>query len=80
MCSGGAGARRSRSTPFLQLLAYRQTVILEDDWCCRVEPAQLRSALEALARIAADPQLLVDFFVNYDCDLQASFGLHQRKP
>ena len=35
-----------------------------------MEPAQLRSALQALARLAADPQLLVDFFVNYDCDLQ----------
>jgi hypothetical protein len=29
------------------------------------------SALEASARIAADAQLLVDLFVNYDCDLQA---------
>ena len=42
--------------------------------CCRVEPAQLRSALQALARLAADPQLLVDFFVNYDCDLQVPAG------
>ena len=42
--------------------------------CYRVEPAQLRSALQALARLAADPQLLVDFFVNYDCDLQVPKG------
>ena len=41
----------------------------------RVEPAQLRSALQALARLAADPQLLVDFFVNYDCDLQVPQGV-----
>ena len=36
----------------------------------RVEPAQLKAALEVLAKLSADPQLLVDFFVNYDCDLQ----------
>jgi hypothetical protein len=33
--------------------------------------ASVASALEASARIAADAQLLVDLFVNYDCDLQA---------
>lgn len=29
------------------------------------------SALEASARIAGEPQLMVDLFVNYDCDLHA---------
>lgn len=33
--------------------------------------SSVASALEASARIAGDAQLLVDLFVNYDCDLQA---------
>jgi len=28
------------------------------------------SALEAMVKLCSDPQLVVDFFVNYDCDLQ----------
>lgn len=35
------------------------------------EAAVLASALEASARIAAEPQLMVDLFVNYDCDLHS---------
>jgi hypothetical protein len=33
--------------------------------------SSVASALEASARIASDAQLMVDLFVNYDCDLQA---------
>lgn len=33
--------------------------------------SSVASALEASARIGSDAQLLVDLFVNYDCDLQA---------
>lgn len=33
--------------------------------------SSVASALEASARMASDAQLLVDLFVNYDCDLQA---------
>ena len=30
----------------------------------------MASALEAMVKLCSDPQLIVDFFVNYDCDLQ----------
>lgn len=33
--------------------------------------AVVTSALEASARIAGEPQLMVDLFVNYDCDLHS---------
>lgn len=35
------------------------------------EASLLAPALEASARIAAEPQLMVDLFVNYDCDLHS---------
>ena len=35
-----------------------------------VSPAALTASLLAAARLCADPQLLVDIYVNYDCDLQ----------
>lgn len=57
------------------MLAVTLTLLKPRYACYRVEPAQLRSALQALARLAADPQLLVDFFVNYDCDLQVLEGI-----
>lgn len=36
----------------------------------RAEPAHIASSLEAMVKLCSDPQLVVDFFVNYDCDLQ----------
>ena len=39
---------------------------------CRLDPVQLVAVLEALKSLCADGQLMVDLFVNYDCDLQAS--------
>jgi hypothetical protein len=35
-------------------------------------PANLMAALGALRGVLAEPQLVVDLFINYDCDLQAS--------
>ena len=35
------------------------------------DPSVLMSAMDASARIAADPQLIVDLFINYDCDLHS---------
>ncbi len=37
---------------------------------CRAEVPHVASALEAMVKLCSDPQLVVDFFVNYDCDLQ----------
>lgn len=41
------------------------------------EPANLAAALSSIQGVVSDPQLLVDVFVNYDCDLQAS-NLYER--
>lgn len=41
------------------------------------DPVQLLPALSAVDTLAADPQLLVDLFVNYDCSLQAA-NLYER--
>ena len=34
--------------------------------------SQLKAALEAICTLCAEPQLMVDLFVNFDCDLQAA--------
>jgi Guanine nucleotide exchange factor in Golgi transport N-terminal len=44
--------------------------------CRAAEGPQLVAALEAMARLCGDSQLMVDFFVNYDCDLQARAWAH----
>lgn len=36
------------------------------------DPGNVSAALSALHGLLADPQLLVDLFVNFDCDLQAA--------
>jgi hypothetical protein len=36
------------------------------------DPANVAAALSALQSLLTDPQLLVDLFVNFDCDLQAA--------
>jgi brefeldin A-inhibited guanine nucleotide-exchange protein len=36
------------------------------------EPGNAAAAMHALRALVTDPQLLVDLFINYDCDLQAS--------
>lgn len=36
------------------------------------DPASVAAALSALQGLLADPQLLVDLYVNFDCDLQAA--------
>jgi len=36
------------------------------------DPANVAAALSALQGLLADPQLLVDLYVNFDCDLQAA--------
>lgn len=36
------------------------------------DPGNVTAALSALHGLLADPQLLVDLFVNFDCDLQAA--------
>jgi brefeldin A-inhibited guanine nucleotide-exchange protein len=41
------------------------------------EPQGLQAALGTLRALVGDPQLVVDLFVNYDCDLQAS-NLYER--
>lgn len=41
------------------------------------DPVNLVTSLRAIREIVGDPQLLVDLFVNYDCDLQAS-NLYER--
>lgn len=41
------------------------------------EPANVQAALGALQGLLADHQLLVDLYVNFDCDLQAS-NLYER--
>ncbi len=41
------------------------------------DPANLATALGAIQGLVADPRLLVDVFVNYDCDLQAP-NLYER--
>ena len=46
---------------------------------CRAEVPHVASALEAMVKLCSDPQLIVDFFVNYDCDLQvgrSGLGAH----
>lgn len=50
---------------FFPLLVHKPLELEDAPMSC------LASALEASARIASDAQLLVDLFVNYDCDLQA---------
>lgn len=39
---------------------------------CRPDPLQQLAALEALKSISENAQLMIDIFVNYDCNLQAS--------
>ncbi|KAF8064597.1 BIG3 [Scenedesmus sp. PABB004] len=41
------------------------------------EPANVAAALGALTGLLSEPQLLVDLYVNFDCDLQAS-NLYER--
>lgn len=41
------------------------------------EQANVQAALGALQGLLAEPQLLVDLYVNFDCDLQAS-NLYER--
>jgi hypothetical protein len=36
------------------------------------DPGNVSAALSALHGLLADPQLLVDLYVNFDCDLQAA--------
>lgn len=36
------------------------------------DPGNVSAALSALHLLLADPQLLVDLYVNFDCDLQAA--------
>jgi hypothetical protein len=36
------------------------------------DPGNVSAALSALHSLLADPQLLVDLYVNFDCDLQAA--------
>lgn len=40
----------------------------------------MASSLEAMVKLCSDPQLVVDFFVNYDCDLQVPYALTLRFP
>ena len=39
---------------------------------CRPDTAQLTAVLDALHALCAEGQVMVDLFVNYDCDLQAA--------
>ena len=39
---------------------------------CRPDLAQLTAVLEALQALCREGQIMVDLFVNYDCDLQAA--------
>lgn len=40
--------------------------------CCRPDMAQLTAVLGALHALCSEGQVMVDLFVNYDCDLQAA--------
>lgn len=39
---------------------------------CRPDTSQLTAVLDALHALCAEGQVMVDLFVNYDCDLQAA--------
>ncbi len=48
--------------------------IVHTDMChvCRPDMSQLTAVLDALQALCAEGQVMVDLFVNYDCDLQAA--------
>ena len=73
----GTLIHRARSSWKQQIAALYPMMALHPLESDEASPAMRVAALRLVRRLASDAQILVDFFVNYDCDLHAA-NLYER--